>query len=46
MEKNTVRALYKKLLTLYPPVFRERLGEAMEQSFKDLYNEKGFMRSI
>jgi hypothetical protein len=35
-----VRTLYKKLLRLYPHEFRERLGESMEQTFDDLYNEK------
>ena len=39
-EKNTVRALYKKLLTLYPRLFRERLGESMQQTFNDLYKER------
>lgn len=37
---ETVRALYKKLLRLYPRAFRERLGESMEQTFSDLYNER------
>ena len=32
-----IHALYKKLLTLYPQRFRERLGESMEQTFRDLY---------
>lgn len=39
-ERNTVRTLYKKLLTLYPRDFREELGESMEQTFKDLYMEQ------
>jgi hypothetical protein len=34
------RTFYKKLLALYPRGFRERLGESMEQTFKDLYNER------
>jgi hypothetical protein len=39
-EQATTHALYKKLLTLYPRVFREQLGESMEQTFQDLWNEK------
>lgn len=39
-EQNTARALYKKLLTLYPKGFREQLAESMEQTFQDLWNEK------
>jgi len=35
-----VRTLYRKLLSLYPQTFRERLGESMEQTFDDLYNER------
>jgi hypothetical protein len=35
-----IHALYKKLLTLYPQRFRERLGESMEQTFHDLCNEQ------
>jgi cytochrome bd-type quinol oxidase subunit 2 len=37
---KTIRALYRKLLTLYPQEFRGRLGEPMERTFNDLYNEK------
>jgi hypothetical protein len=37
-DPETVRNLYKKLLSLYPRAFRERLGESMEQTFNDLYN--------
>jgi hypothetical protein len=40
VERNTVCILYKKLLTLYPRNFREELGESMEQTFNDLYNER------
>ena len=36
-EQETAHALYKKLLTLYPRGFRERLGESMQQTFNDLY---------
>lgn len=39
-EQNTARALYKKLLTLYPKGFRGQLAESMEQTFNDLCNEK------
>ena len=38
-DQNTVPALYKKLLGLYPRGFRERLGESMQQTFNDLCNE-------
>lgn len=37
---ETVRALYRKLLTLYPRAFREQLGESMEQTFVDLCRER------
>ena len=39
-EQATVYVLYKRLLTLYPEAFREQLGESMEQTFNDLYNEQ------
>ena len=39
-DRNAVHALYKKLLNLYPRGFRERLGESMQQTFNDLYNER------
>ena len=39
-EQSTVCTLYKKLLTFYPRNFREQLGESMEQTFRDLWNEK------
>jgi len=39
-ERHTARNLYKKLLTLYPRTFREWLGESMDQTFQDLWNEK------
>ncbi|HET9588805.1 MAG TPA: hypothetical protein VFO91_08455 [Anaerolineales bacterium] len=35
-----VRALYKKLLSLYPRVYKERFGQSIEQTFNDLYNEQ------
>ena len=39
-EPATAYTLYRKLLRLYPREFRERLGESMEQTFGDLYNER------
>jgi hypothetical protein len=39
-DQNIVHTLYKRLLALYPRGFRERLGESMEQTFSDLYNER------
>jgi uncharacterized membrane protein YidH (DUF202 family) len=39
-DQNTVRALYKKLLNLYPRDFNEQMGESMEQTFIDLCNER------
>lgn len=39
-EQNASRALYKKLLRLYPKGFKEQLGESMEQTFNDLCNER------
>jgi len=39
-EQQTARRFYKKLLSLYPQGFRERLAESMEQTFQDLWNEK------
>ena len=38
--RNIVRALYKKLLALYPCGFREQLGESMQQTFNDLCRER------
>lgn len=38
--EQTVRIFYKKLLALYPRVFRERFGESMQQTFNDLCNER------
>jgi len=37
---NTVRLLYKRLLTFYPAAFREQLAESMEQTFNDLCQER------
>jgi hypothetical protein len=39
-KKAIVYTLYKKLLKLYPPGFRERFRESMEQTFHDLRNEQ------
>ena len=39
-EQTAVHTLYRKLLAFYPRGFREQLGESMEQSFNDLYNEQ------
>lgn len=39
-EQQTARRLYKKLISLYPKGFKERLAESMEQTFQDLWNEK------
>jgi hypothetical protein len=39
-EQQIVRRLYKKLLSLYPQGFKERLAESIEQTFQDLWNEK------
>ncbi|GAB4577628.1 MAG: hypothetical protein Fur0022_03590 [Anaerolineales bacterium] len=38
--QGTIHTLYKKLLGLYPQGFRERLGESMEQTFNDLWQEQ------
>ena len=39
-DQNAIHNFYKKLLTFYPRGFRERLGESMEQTFRDLHNEQ------
>jgi hypothetical protein len=39
-EQSAVDRLYKRLVALYPREFRDRLGESMEQTFKDLCNER------
>jgi hypothetical protein len=39
-EQEIVHTLYNKLLNLYPQTFKEQLGESMEQTFQDLWNEK------
>lgn len=40
IDQEKARAFYKKLLNLYPQGFRERMGESMEQTFRDLCNEQ------
>jgi len=39
-EQEIVHTLYKKLLALYPQTFKEQLGESMERTFQDPWNEK------
>ena len=39
-EQEIVHKLYRKLLALYPQTFKEQLGESMERTFQDLWNEK------
>lgn len=39
-EKGRIAYLYKRLISLYPRVFRERFAESMEQTFKDVCNER------
>jgi hypothetical protein len=36
----SIRTLYRKLLALYPQGFKQQLGESMEQTFQDLWNER------
>lgn len=38
--QKTIHRLYKKLIDLYPGNFQAQLGESMEQTFQDLWNEK------
>ena len=38
--QRRIYLLYKKLISLYPREFRERLAESMEQTFHDLYQER------
>ena len=38
-EQEIIHKLYRKLLALYPRTFKEQLGESMEQTFQDLWNE-------
>jgi hypothetical protein len=39
-EQNVIRALYKRLVNLYPRKFKEQLGESLLQTFNDLYREQ------
>jgi hypothetical protein len=39
-DHNLARALYQKLITLYPQPFREQFGESMLQTFDDLCHER------
>ena len=39
-DARTVHALYRKLIAFYPREFKDRLGQSMEQTFRDLWNEK------
>ena len=39
-DQPAARVLYRKLIAFYPRGFREQLGESMEQTFNDLYNER------
>jgi len=39
-DQDTVRALYRRLLALYPRGFRAQFRESMEQTFNDLCNER------
>lgn len=45
-EQETIRVFYKKILALYPPAFRQRFGESMEQTFGDLCNERNGQTSF
>ena len=38
--QKTMRMFYKKMIRLYPYEFREQLGESMEQTFRDLCDER------
>jgi hypothetical protein len=39
-KQNLVQWLYRRLLSLYPRAFRERLGDSMQQTFDDLSRER------
>jgi magnesium-transporting ATPase (P-type) len=39
-KQNKVHTFYKKLLAFYPQAFKEQLGESMERTFQDIWNEK------
>jgi uncharacterized membrane protein YiaA len=40
MKQDKVFAFYKRLISLYPQAFRERFGDSMEQTFRDVCNER------
>lgn len=39
-ENERITTLYKRLISLYPRAFRTRFGESMEQTFKDICDER------
>jgi hypothetical protein len=39
-EQEKILVFYKRLISLYPETFRERFGESMEQTFRDVCNDK------
>lgn len=39
---SAYRSLYARLLRLYPKAYRERFGEGMEQTFRDVLRERAF----
>ncbi len=39
-DNDRYERIYSELLSWYPPQFRERVGESMEQTFRDLCNER------
>jgi hypothetical protein len=40
MKKDKIFIFYKRLISLYPQSFRERFGESMEQTFRDVCKEQ------
>lgn len=39
-DQPLARSLYRRILALYPCPFQDQVGEAMEQTFHDLYTEQ------
>ncbi|MCW5874224.1 MAG: hypothetical protein KIS88_06220 [Anaerolineales bacterium] len=39
-DEPIVHALYRKLLALYPPAFRKRFGQSMQDTFADMYRAR------
>ena len=39
-EKERILTFYRRLISLYPQVFKTRFGESMEQTFNDICNEQ------